>query len=182
MSPARLRPALVGAVVVLLASNAAASPPTRAPVPAAQSSSPTRDAVAPSERFAWPVDPHVVTRRFDPPEVKWGAGHRGVDLATTPGTSVKAPSDATVTFVGTIAGRPVITLRHPEGFDTTYEPVAADVERGDHVSRGQVIGEITSGGHCEERCLHWGYKVAKDAYRDPLTLVSGIRPVLLPPL
>ena len=146
------------------------------------SSSPVTAAQRPGHGFDWPMTPHAVLRTFDPPEVKWGAGHRGVDLATTPGTSVKAPSDATVTFVGTIAGRPVITLRHREGFDTTYEPVKADVERGDHVSRGQVIGTITSGGHCEERCLHWGYKVAKDAYRDPLTLVSGIRPVLLPPL
>lgn len=138
--------------------------------------------VTPSERFSWPVDPHVVLRVFDAPDVKWGSGHRGVDLEASSGTAVTAPAEGEVTFVGMVAGRPVLTLRHREGFDTTYEPIAAQVKRGDSVKRGQVLGTIASGGHCDARCLHWGYRVQKDVYRDPLTLIRGVRPVLLPPL
>lgn len=158
-----------------LPASAVAAPPL-APIP------PSGEALAPSERFSWPVSPHVVVRRFDAPDVKWGAGHRGVDLAAAPGTMVRAPSAGTVTFVGSVAGRGVLTLRHPEGFDTTYEPIAAKAKRGDRVERGQFIGVITPGGHCDARCLHWGYRVSKDVYRDPLTLVGGVHPVLLPPL
>lgn len=160
--------------LMCLPAGAVAAPPVDQPPPRGGS-------LAPSERFSWPVTPHVVMRRFDAPDVRWGPGHRGVDLAAAPGTTVRAPSAGTVTFVGSVAERGVLTLRHPEGFDTTYEPIAAKVKRGDRVERGQVIGVITTGGHCEARCLHWGYRVSKDVYRDPLTLIGGVRPILLPP-
>lgn len=146
------------------------------------SSSPVTAAQRPGHGFDWPMTPHAVLRTFDPPEVKWGSGHRGVDLAAAPGSAVVAPSDATVTFSGTVAGRGVLTLHHREGFDTTYEPVTRQVARGERVTRGQRIAIVGSGGHCDGVCLHWGYRVSKDVYRDPLTLVRTVRPILLPPL
>lgn len=136
---------------------------------------------APSAGFGWPVDPHEVTRRFDPPEVVWGAGHRGVDLRSRPGVAVVAPGAGTVTFSGSVAGRGVLTIRHPQGFDTTYEPVSHQVPVGTHVERGDRVADLEP-GHCEPACLHWGYRVGPKSYRDPLTLIARRRPVLLPPL
>lgn len=139
--------------------------------------------VAPSSRFAWPVDPHHVLKRFDPPEVRWGSGHRGVDLGTSDRAAIHAPSDGVVTFSGTVADRGVLTLHHPEGFDTTYEPVVEQVAKGSLVHRGDVVAHLAPGPwHCTTPCLHWGYHVAKGEYRDPLTLIGTRRPILLPPL
>lgn len=158
------------------ASEAATSP--RTAVLASQGT----EVRAPSARFAWPVTPHVVLRRFDPPEVKWGSGHRGVDLAAQAGSTVSAPSDGVIVFSGSVAGRGVLTLHHPEGFDTTYEPVVNALSAGAQVRRGDRIATVGSGGHCAQSCLHWGYKLDSDTYRDPLTLVTGQRPILLPPV
>lgn len=165
----------IACVGIIGASEAATSPREAA------AASRATDVTAPSERFAWPVTPHVVLRRFDPPEVKWGSGHRGVDLAAQAGTQVSAPSDGLIVFAGKVAGRGVLTLRHPQGFDTTYEPVTDTLSVGSAVHRGDRIATVDSGGHCPQSCLHWGYKLDADTYRDPLTLVTALRPVLLPP-
>jgi murein DD-endopeptidase MepM/ murein hydrolase activator NlpD len=69
----------------------------------------------------WPLSGSpVVQRGFDPPTVAWGSGHRGIDLAAKPGDAVLAAADGTVAFVGSIAGKPVISLDHGP-VRTTYE-------------------------------------------------------------
>lgn len=173
----------IAALVWAIASAGMVSTSEAATSPrAARMSSLGMDVTAPSERFAWPVTPHTVLRRFDPPEVKWGSGHRGVDLAAGVGSQITAPSDGVITFAGKVAGRGVLTLRHPQGFDTTYEPVTDTLSVGSAVHRGDRIATLDSGGHCPQSCLHWGYKLDADTYRDPLTLVTALRPVLLPPV
>lgn len=136
----------------------------------------------PSSRFGWPVSPHHLVRGFHPPAARWGAGHRGVDLASVPHAEIVAPSDGVVTFSGVVAGRGVLTLQHREGFSTTYEPVSDRISTGTTVRRGQRLGHLDA-GHCSSGvCLHWGYRVAKDEYLNPLVLIGIQRPVLLPPL
>ena len=139
----------------------------------------------PTDGFGWPIDPHQVIRLFDPPKQRWDAGHRGVDLAAETGSVVRASGAGTVTFSGVIAGKGVVTVTHPQGFSTTYEPLDDRVAKGTHVTRGQRIGVLTDvhllDGHCPQVCLHWGYRVTKDVYRDPLSLITPIRPILLPP-
>ena len=62
----------------------------------------------------WPLrPPPAVVRGFDAPSPNWNPGHRGVDLAGTPGQPVYAAGAATVVFAGTLAGRPVVSLAHP---------------------------------------------------------------------
>ena len=130
----------------------------------------------------WPLqpDPEVV-RGFDPPDVVWGAGHRGVDLLGRPGQPVHAALAGTISFAGQLAGRGVVVVDHG-ATRTTYEPVTASVSVGDAVARGGVIGSLaTAGSHCLPRsCLHWGWKEG-DTYLDPLRLV-GAGPVRLLPL
>jgi murein DD-endopeptidase MepM/ murein hydrolase activator NlpD len=111
-----------------------------------------------------------VQRGFDPPTVVWGSGHRGVDLAAKPGQTILAAASGTVVFVGSIAGKQVISIDHG-GVRTTYEPVISTLHSGDHVELGQVIGVLGKGGHCHS-CLHWGMREGKK-YLDPLLLVGG---------
>lgn len=132
---------------------------------------------------AWPLSPTpTVARAFDPPDLRWSAGHRGVDLAGTLGQVVRAALPGTVSFVGTIAGRGVVVVDHGH-VRTTYEPVAGGVDTGDAVAAGQPIGTLTAAGsHCfPAACLHWGLvRNSDDAYLDPLSLL-GARPVRLHP-
>ena len=113
------------------------------------------------------------------------AGHRGVDLAGSPGQAVHASLAGTVGFAGSIGGKPVVTVVHG-GRRTTYEPVVASVERGQAVAAGDVLGRLViTGSHCfPAACLHWGLIEGDgDArtYLDPLSLVGG-GPVRLLPL
>jgi murein DD-endopeptidase MepM/ murein hydrolase activator NlpD len=130
----------------------------------------------------WPLQPApVVVNPFDPPDDRWGPGHRGVDLLGTPGQEVHAALAGTVSFAGTLAGRGVVVVDHG-ATRTTYEPVAATVTVGQPVATGAVIGTLQVGmSHCFPRtCLHWGL-LRGEEYLDPLSLL-GAAPVRLLPL
>lgn len=129
-----------------------------------------------NSQWTAPVQPVTVISAFDPPAQRWRTGHRGVDLAST-GT-VRAAGNGTVTFVGQIAGRGVVSVSHGR-LRTTYEPVDATVAVGQEVAAGQPIGAIGAGGHCSERCLHWGL-LEGDEYLDPMSLLRMGPPVLKP--
>ena len=131
----------------------------------------------------WPLDPRPeVVSRFDPPETRWGAGHRGVDLAGHVGQRVRAAVPGRVTFAGRLAGRGVVVVDHG-GTRTTYEPVAAGVAVGETVRAGATLGRLELfASHCFPRaCLHWGLIEGAEHYLDPLTVV-GAGPVRLLPL
>lgn len=144
-------------------------------------------AAADDPRLEWPLrPPPVVTRGFDAPTPDWQPGHRGVDLPGSAGQPVYAPGDATVVFAGPLAGRPVVSLAHPGGLRTSYEPVRATVRAGQRVTAGTVIGALVAGhaGCAAPACLHWGamWGPASDArYVDPLGLLAST-PVRLKPL
>ena len=144
-------------------------------------------AVADDTRLDWPLrPPPPVARGFDAPSPNWNPGHRGVDLAGSPGQPVYAAGSATVVFAGLLAGRPVVSLAHPGGLHTSYEPVRAAVLVGQPVTSATVIGELV-GGHIGCRaaaCLHWGamWGPASGAdYVDPLGLLKST-PIRLKPL
>jgi murein DD-endopeptidase MepM/ murein hydrolase activator NlpD len=131
----------------------------------------------------WPLSPRPeVVAGFDPPDSPYGAGHRGVDLAGTPGQQVRSALPGTVTFAGSLAGRGVVVVDHGDT-RTTYEPVAATVSVGAAVSGGGAIGTLqVPGSHCFPRaCLHWGWiRNVDDVYLDPLDLVGAGEIRLLP--
>jgi len=131
----------------------------------------------------WPLSPvPSVVHRFDPPDLPYGAGHRGVDLAGRPGQPVRSALPGQVTFAGRIAGRGVVVVSHGPT-RTTYEPVTAAVSVGTGVAAGAVLGRLElAGSHClPHACLHWGW-LAGRAYLDPLRLVGDAGPVRLLPL
>jgi murein DD-endopeptidase MepM/ murein hydrolase activator NlpD len=131
---------------------------------------------------SWPLRPRPdVVADFDPPDSPYGPGHRGVDLAGSPGQAVHAALPGRISFAAGLAGRGVVVVDHG-ATRTTYEPVTASVAVGDPVAEGQVIGRLQLGrSHCFPRaCLHWGW-LRGDTYLDPLRLV-GWREVRLLPL
>ncbi|GAA3674033.1 hypothetical protein GCM10022237_36960 [Nocardioides ginsengisoli] len=137
--------------------------------------------VGPDPVGVWPLQPRPeVVRRFDPPDVVYGAGHRGVDLAGSPGQSVRTALPGRVAYAGRIAGRGVVVVSHGST-RTTYEPVTATVSPGADLPAGAVLGRLElAGSHCLPRaCLHWGW-IAGATYLDPLRLVGGVSVRLLP--
>jgi len=132
--------------------------------------------------WQWPLPaPRHVVRGFDPPAHEWLPGHRGVDLAATAGADVVTAGDGLVSFAGRIAGVGVVTVRHPGGLETTYEPVRTAVRVGQILQAGAVLGRlVVRGSHCAPAaCLHWGLRRGID-YLDPLSLVGAGRVRLLP--
>jgi len=101
-----------------------------------------------------------------------------VDLSGAAGQPVYAAGNATVVFAGLLAGRPVVSLAHPGGLHTSYEPVQAAVRVGQPVSAQTVLGELVAGhpGCRAAACLHWGamWGPASGAdYVDPLGLLKS---------
>ncbi|WBB56950.1 M23 family metallopeptidase [Verrucosispora sp. WMMD573] len=132
--------------------------------------------------FRWPVDgvPRPV-RRFDPPPRPWLAGHRGVDLLAPSASTIRAAGAGTILFAGMVANRPVVTVGHPDGLRTTYEPVQPAVTAGMTVPAGAPLGTLLPGhaGCPAAACLHWGLRQGDD-YLDPLALLGLGRVRLLP--
>lgn len=123
--------------------------------------------------------PGPIVRGFDPPAQEWSAGHRGIDLLADPGTTVVAALPGTISFAGSVAGRPVVVVDHGTT-RTTYEPVSTTRTPGERVVAGDAIGVLQPGHSCAGGdCLHLGWRRA-DHYLDPSSLFAkaGIR--LLP--
>ena len=132
--------------------------------------------------WVWPLSPRPeVVRTFEAPEGPYASGHRGADLASLPGAPVLAAGAGIVAFAGRVAGRGVVSIDHPGGLRTTYEPVAASVTRGDRVTAGLVIGRLElPASHCfPAACLHWGLRRGP-TYLDPLSLLGPVHVRLLP--
>ena len=135
-----------------------------------------------SPTWVWPVDgPRAVGRPFAPPASRYGSGHRGADLVSTPGALVRAAGAGRVSYAGLLAGRGVVVVVHG-ALRTTYEPVTAAVRVGSEVAGGQALGRLESGHPAcpAPACLHWGLRRGED-YLDPVRLVRAGPVRLLPP-
>ncbi len=138
-------------------------------------------------RLQWPLQPRpAVVRPFDAPYPNWQPGHRGVDLAGAAGAPVYAAAEGTVVFAGDLAGRPLVSIAHPGGLRTSYEPVRPAVRQGQRVVAGTPVGELVAGhaGCAATACLHWGAMwgpASRADYIDPLGLLITT-PVRLKPV
>ena len=97
-----------------------------------------------------------------------------------------AAAAGTVVFAGELAGRPVVSIAHPGGLRTSYEPVLASVRAGQRVDAGTMLGELQAGhaGCAAAACLHWGAMwgpASRADYVDPLGLVAST-PIRLKPV
>ncbi|WP_158275820.1 M23 family metallopeptidase [Bifidobacterium catulorum] len=134
--------------------------------------------------YIWPIvvdgEP-VITRRFENPPRPWLPGHRGIDLSTGKEQPIIAPANGRVAFVGKVASKSVVTIRHEDNITTTYEPAVSDLPVGSSVMQGQRFATVHGGSdHCAESCMHWGMKTGKTTYMDPEHAVRPQRIVLKP--
>ncbi|HUG49582.1 MAG TPA: M23 family metallopeptidase, partial [Terrimesophilobacter sp.] len=163
-------------LVGLVATLALVGPLSWSATPPAAGAAPS----AISQRWHWPVDPPWrVLKPFVAPATPYGPGHRGIDIASFAGAAVYAPTDGTVYFVGVVVDRPVLSIRHPGGLVSSFEPVVSSLSPGDVVRRGERTGTLVP-GHCPQTCLHFGVRL-NGQYLSPLKFLSGIpHSVLLP--
>jgi murein DD-endopeptidase MepM/ murein hydrolase activator NlpD len=128
--------------------------------------------------MGWPVLPHIVTNQFKAPKQIWGPGHRGVDVAAVEDTPLLAPADGFISFVGIVAGKSVVSIRH-NSLTLTLEPAQTLLPIGTPVKKGLPIG-IAKGlsDHCTGLCVHWGVRKSRTEYRDPQKLASKRKIVL----
>ena len=172
---------LVGGTVAAPAAAAAAGPARSGAVRTAPAGTSTAVQGA-VPRAVPPLDgPLVVRRAFDGPAVPWAVGHRGVDLAAAPGALVRAAGAGRVVAASVVVDRPVVSVEHPSGWRTTYEPVLAQVAVGDEVRAGEALGRLLpSHPGCASPCLHWGLRLGRARYADPLALLARGPARLLP--
>lgn len=133
------------------------------------------------ERWRAPVPGSLhVAAPFRAPAHTFGAGHRGVDLTAPIGTRLVAPASGVVAFRGTVVDRPLLTIEHPGGYVTTFEPLTSGLSPGDHVVAGDEIGVVAVGGHTSAGSVHVGVRL-NGAYINPMLLFGEVqRAVLLP--
>jgi len=145
----------------------------------AHEGAPASAVTASTGTYHLPVD-GAVLRLFDPPAVRWGRGHRGVDIAGPDHGEVRSPGDGVVTFSGRVVDRGVVTVTHPDGLRSSLEPVEDPPPVGTAVVAGDPLGQVAASSHCRgQACVHWGVR-SGDTYLDPLSLLGDAVVVLLP--
>lgn len=180
-SPALLSPALFSTAwpSPALPSPALSSPvPLSAPVSSATTPLPVPLAEHPGLWYPPLGPPLRIAEPYALPNGPYRAGHRGIDLPAAPDAAVHAPANGTVSFVGTVVDRPVLSIRIDARTVVSLEPITSELHEGDAVTRGEAIGTVGSGGHCGTACVHLGVRVG-GTYVNPLRFLRA-RPVLLP--
>ena len=117
-----------------------------------------------SSAFGWRSDPFNGVARF----------HDGIDVAQAYGQDVRAAAGGLVSFAGDRGSYgTTIIVEHPGGRQTLYAHLSAsDVQRGDVVDSGQIIGKSGSSGRSTGPHLHFE---VLDGGRpvDPTAVVAG---------
>ena len=102
--------------------------------------------------------------------------HTGVDLKAEEGTPVMACNRGIVAFVDQFffSGKSVV-LDHGWGLYSMYFHLSrAQVDEGDRVLKGAVIGRVGSTGRSSGPHLHWGI-IINEARVDPLSLLKSTK-------
>jgi murein DD-endopeptidase MepM/ murein hydrolase activator NlpD len=100
-----------------------------------------------SSAFGWRQDPFRGTRRF----------HKGIDITAPTGTPVRATANGFVTQVDRSPSYGlVVVVTHSNELSTRYAHLSRfDVEEGQRVLRGQVIGYVGNTGRSKAPHLHY---------------------------
>ena len=134
----------------------------------------------------WPVDGNLgdrfgfVRSGFGPRRSKF---HRGIDFTTRAGSRVMASADGTVhsTRWRSAYGKTII-LKHHFGLSTVYAHLSDyNVQPGDTVQRGQVIGFVGNTGRSTGPHLHYEVRIG-DMPVNPLRYLSHQARAKLPKL
>lgn len=134
-----------------------------------------------AQAFVWPVRGRI-SGRFGNQRVYVlpdGSGvpkspHSGMDIAAPQGTPVVAPAAGIVTFASPalyLTGGTVL-LDHGHGISSNFLHLSRiDVEAGDRIEQGDVIGAVGATGRASGPHLHWGMSWF-DVRVDPLLVLE----------
>lgn len=132
-----------------------------------------------TQPFIWPVTGRI-SGRFGSQRIyrgEPGSYHSGIDIAPGAGTPFVAPADGVVTLAVrnfSLEGN-LIIIDHGAGLNSAFLHLSQiDVEQGDHVTQGQVIGRIGASGRATGPHLHWSMKW-QNSRLDPI-LFTGPMP------
>ena len=134
----------------------------------------------------WPVE-GILRDRFGFIRNRFGAGksrfHQGIDISTRPGSLVMASADGTVhsTNWRSDYGKTII-LKHHFGLSTVYAHLSGyNVQPGEVVQRGQVIGFVGNTGRSTGPHLHYEVRIG-DMPVNPVRYLSRQAQATLPKL
>ncbi|WP_084602332.1 M23 family metallopeptidase [Thermomonas hydrothermalis] len=129
-----------------------------------------------AQRFFWPVQGRI-SGRFGHQRVYDGvpgAPHSGMDIAAPAGTPVRAPASGVVTFAAPdlyLTGGTVL-LDHGHGISSNFLHLSRiDVQVGQPVRQGEIIGAVGATGRASGPHLHWGMNWF-DVRIDPLLVLQ----------
>lgn len=115
-----------------------------------------------------------IVRAYAPPPAPYAPGHRGIDFAAAPGTTVRAVGGGVVVFAGQVGGTLHVVVDHGDGVRTGVSFLAAvSVSPGQAVRRGDPVG--TAGGAGEGHApgvVHLGLRRG-ETYLDPALLFGA---------
>lgn len=119
--------------------------------------------------------------RFHPIHQTWRA-HLGVDYGAPTGTPVRVVGDGVVDFSGVQNGYGnVIHVRHSGERVTVYAHLSRiDVNRGERVSQGQLIGAVGATGWATGPHLHFEFR-EKGVHVDPLKIARASEALTISP-
>ncbi len=143
----------------------AAAPPVRPPasVPAARSQG--------KGRLPWPANGEVITGFGAQRHPQFGTVvfRRGIEIGARPGEDVRAVDDGVVAWADWYKGYgKLVILEHGTGFYSLYGHLSRlDLNKGDRVQRGQVIGLVGDTGSSRGAKLYFEIR-AKGEAQDPL--------------
>ena len=120
--------------------------------------------------FMWPLE-GVITSPFGP---RWGRMHTGIDIDGVTGEPVVASADGTVVLAAYYSGYGnAVIIDHGNGFSTLYGHLSSiDVDTGDVVAQGQLVGAVGCTGNCTGDHLHFEIRIEGTPV-DPLPYLPG---------
>ena len=111
------------------------------------------------------------------PFIRAPAMHAGLDIRADTGEPARATAAGTVTMAGWNGGYgKMVEVDHGNGFATRYAHLSAiDVEVGQAVRIGQIVGKVGSTGRSTGPHLHYETRVDGDAVDPQRFLRAGVR-------
>jgi septal ring factor EnvC (AmiA/AmiB activator) len=116
-------------------------------------------------RLMWPCDGEVIASFGVETHPRFGTilRNNGIDIKTTPGTSIRAVANGVVSFAGALSGfGNCIVVSHGEGFYTLYGHLESMIaEKGYNVAEGLAIGVVGETSTPEGAVLHFEIRHGK---------------------
>jgi len=117
------------------------------------------------------VELRNLTKNFGDPRDGGSRTHEGLDIMAPKGTPIASPTEAVVTRIGEDSGSGIyVRTANPGGESFVYmhlDKVADDIDRGDVLKRGDIIGFVGNTGNASGGAAHLHFEIREDGAQDP---------------